>query len=138
MLQELFEKCLGEVDGNKFRATIRFLVQAKKLDPNVSLVDCMEVAGFTDKDEKKSANLAQSFRTNVFNPLRDHLVKVKFGIADTAPVFGRTNKGEGRSEENKKIREQILAMLPSSPKTRTTNAPAEKDMSFIDDLIEAE
>ena len=135
MLQELFEKCLAEVDGNKTRASIRFLVSAKKAKPDVTLAECMEVAGFTDPDEKKASNLAQSFRSTVFNPLRDHLAKLKFGINDTSPIFGR---GDGRTEENKKIRGQILSMLPSMTRSRTAAQAKPKDFSFVDDLLTEE
>lgn len=135
MLQELFEKCLQEVDGNKTRASIRFLVAAKKAKPDVTLSECMEVAGFTDPDEKKAANLAQSFRSTVFNPLRDHLAKVKFGVNDTTPIFGR---GDGRTEENKKIRGQILGLLPAMTRSRVATQATSKDLSFVDDLLTTE
>ena len=72
-LQEIFEKCVADVDGDKVRGTQRFLIAAKKEDPEVTVSTCMEIAGFTDEDEKRATNLAQSFRSNIFNPLRDHL-----------------------------------------------------------------
>ena len=81
-LQEIFEKCVADVDGDKVRGTQRFLIAAKKEDPEVTVSTCMEIAGFTDEDEKRATNLAQSFRSNIFNPLRDHLAKAKFGVPD--------------------------------------------------------
>lgn len=135
MLQEIFEKCIADVDGDKVRGTQRFLIAAKKSKPDVTVTECMEVAGFTDADEKKANNLAQSFRSNVFNPLRDHLAKIKFGVHDPEKIFGRT--GVEKSKEDASLRKEILDLLPLRTRAKGAGRVAKpKSMDHLADLIE--
>lgn len=136
MLQEIFEKCVADVNGDKFRGTQRFLIAAKKSQPDVTITECMEVAGFTDPDEKKAINLAQSFRSNVFNPLRDHLAKVKFGVDDPEKIFGRT--GVEKTKEEGNLRKEILDLLPLRTRAKGAGRVAKpKNMDYLNDLIDA-
>lgn len=132
-LNELFAQCVADVAGDKTRGAKRFLISAKKQDPNVTMTDCMKVCGFSDEDPKKASNLAQTFRTRILNPLRDHLAKVKFDIDDTSNIFGRT--GVKRTDEQSKIRKELLAYLPALTRTRVAAGGVDDDMSYIDDLI---
>ena len=135
MLQEIFEKCVADVNGDKFRGTQRFLIAAKKEDPNVTIDECMKIAGFTDEDEKKASNLAQSFRTNIFNPLRDHLAKIKFGVDNPDKIFGRT--GVEKSKEEANLRKEILNLLPSKTRAKGAGRVAQpKNMDHLADLID--
>lgn len=129
-LIQLFNTCCEETEGNKVRGAQRFLIRAKKVDPNVTLTECMDATGFSDPDEKKASNLAQTFRSKIFNPLRDHIAKVRFQISDVTPIFGRT--GVDRTPEQKKIREEILSILP---KITRGPSPQRGDMSYLNDLI---
>ena len=137
-LRELFNKCVADVPGNdetkKIRGAKRFLISAKKENPKVTMGECMEICGFSDADPKKAANLAQTFRTKVLNPLRDHLALVRFQIKDTNPIFGRT--GVKRTDEQSKARKEILSYLPALTRNRVAVAAgADDDMSYLDDLI---
>lgn len=132
-LKELFETCVADVAGDKTRGAKRFLISAKKQDPSVTMTDCMKACGFSDEDPKKASNLAQTFRTRILNPLRDHLAKVKFNIDDTSNIFGRT--GVKRTDEQAKIRKELLAYLPSLTRTRVAAGGMNDDMSYLDDLI---
>lgn len=132
-LTELFEKCVADAGNDKTRGAKRFLISARKQDPNVTMDQCMEACGFSNEDPKKAANLAQTFRSKILNPLRDHLAKVKFQIEDTNPIFGRT--GVKRTDEQLKIRKALLAYLPTLTRTRVTAGGVDEDMSYLDDLI---
>lgn len=135
MLQEIFDKCIADVNGDKVRGTQRFLIAAKKEDPKVTITECMDIAGFTSDDEKKAINLAQSFRTNIFNPLRDHIAKIKFGVNDPEKIFGRT--GLERSKEDAELRTNILALLPVRTRAKSAGRVAvPKNMDHLIDLFE--
>ena len=131
-LKELFETCVADA-GDKTRGTKIFLISARKKDPNVTMDQCMKAAGFSSEDPKKAANLAQTFRSKILNPLRDHLAKVKFQIEDTSPIFGRT--GVQRTEEQLKIRKAVLAYLPALTRTQVASTGPDSDMSYLDYLI---
>lgn len=135
MLQEIFEKCIADVNGDKIRGTQRFLVAAKKENPKVTIEDCMDIAGFTSDDEKKATNLAQSFRTNIFNPLRDHIAKIKFGVDKPEKIFGRT--GEEKTKEDVELRSSILALLPVRTRAKGAGrvAAGPKNMDHLADLV---
>lgn len=132
-LNELFEKCVAEAGGDKTKGAKRFLISARRKDPTVTMDKCMEAAGFSDADPKKAANLAQTFRTRILNPLRNHLAKVKFQIEDTSPIFGRT--GVKRTKEQTEIRKALLSYLPALTRTRVAAGAVDDDMSYLDDLI---
>lgn len=129
-LQKMFERCLEEVGGNKTRAMQRFIIAAKKEKPDVTMQECMAITGHTSEDEKKAINLAQNFRTTVFNPIRDHVAKVRFNVQDPNTIFGRT--GQKRSKDQIEIRRQILSQFPAMSKTTTATA----SMDHIADLLE--
>lgn len=129
-LQKMFERCLTEVGGNKTRAMQRFIIAAKKEKPDVTMQECMAITGHTSEDEKKAINLAQNFRTTVFNPIRDHVAKVRFQVADPNEIFGRT--GKKRSKEQIELRRQILSQFPALTKT----AAGTGDMDHIADLMD--
>jgi hypothetical protein len=118
--------------GHKTRGARRFLIAAKKAKPDVTMQECMEIAGFTDPDEKKNTNLAQSFRSKIFNPIRDHVALVKFNVSDVEPIFGRT--GIKRTKEQLELRKKILDWFPAITRER---AAREDKMDYIDDLINA-
>lgn len=135
-LNQLFNQCvekLGKNDG-----TMRFLLEAKKSNPKVTMAECMAIAGYKsskegEEGEKENNNLGQSFRLNVLNPLRNYLTEKKFNItpAEIAELWGQSSEEE-RSSEQQARREAILEMLPV--RSRTTK-PRSKDMSFLSDLI---
>lgn len=131
-LQKMFERCLQEVGGNRTRAMQRFLIAAKKEKPDVTMQECMAITGHTSEDEKKAINLAQKFRTTVFNPIRDHIAKVKFNVADPNQIFGRSGDGKKRSKEQIALRRQILGQFPAMTKTSAAGG----SMDHIADLIE--
>lgn len=133
-LQEIFNKCVADVNGDKLRGTQRFLIAAKKEVPTVTLAECMEVAGFTSDDEKKALNLAQNFRSNIFNPLRDHLAKIKFGVDNPEKIFGRT--GVEKSKEDINLRQNILNLLPARTRAKGAGRTAVvKNMDHLADLV---
>lgn len=131
-LQEMFERCLTEVGGNKTRAMQRFLIAAKKAKSDVTMQECMAITGHTSEDEKRAINLAQSFRTTVFNPIRDHIAKVKFNVADPSQIFGRSGNGQKRSKDQIALRRKILDQFPAMTKSSTTGG----SMDHIADLID--
>lgn len=133
-LQEIFDKCVADVNGDRTRGTQRFLIAAKKEIPTVTIEECMNVAGFTSNDEKKALNLAQSFRSNIFNPLRDHLAKVKFGVDNPEKIFGRT--GVEKSKEDADLRKNILDLLPVRTRAKGAGRVATvKNMDHLADLV---
>jgi len=129
-LQELFEQCVAECNGNKIDGTKKFLIVAKKTVPDIKMNDCMEIAGFTSKNEKESINLAQKFRMNILNPTRNYITKKLFSMTDSEieNLWGRTE--QEKTEDQRAKQEAVKAKLPA--RTRTTSS---KTMSFLDDLI---
>lgn len=133
-LQEIFDNCVADVNGDRTRGTQRFLIAAKKEIPTVTIAECMDVAGFTSDDEKKALNLAQSFRTNIFNPLRDHLAKIKFGVDNPEKIFGRT--GVEKTKEDMDLRQNILNLLPARTRAKGAGRVATtKNMDHLADLV---
>ena len=135
-LNQLFTQCIEKLGKND--GTMRFLLEAKKSNPKVTMAECMAIAGFKsskegEEGEKENNNLAQSFRMNVLNPLRNYLTEKKFNISkeEIAELWGQSSEEE-RSAEQQARREAILEMLPA--RTRTAK-PRSKDMSFLSDLI---
>lgn len=135
-LQELFNNCVQEL--GKRDGTMRFLLAAKKNNPKVTMQECMAIAGYKsskegEEAEKENNNLAQSFRMNILNPLRNYLTEKKFNISkeEIDELWGQSSEEE-RSEEQQKRRETILEMLPVRSRT---SKPRSKDMSFLSDLI---
>lgn len=135
-LQELFNNCVAELGQND--GTMRFLLAAKKSNPKVTMQECMAIAGYkSQKDgeegERENNNLAQNFRMNILNPLRNYLTATKFKITQSEinELWGKGSE-EDRSEDQIAKREAIMAMLPL--RSRTTKA-RQKDMSFLSDFL---
>jgi len=135
MLQELFVKCVSETNGNKTRGAQRFLVAAKAAKPDVTIVECMEITGHTDKDSKKAVNFSQNFRNTIFNPTRDFIAAKKFNVMNTEEIFGRS--GVARTPEQIELREKILAFLPSRTRSDagTSGNSVTKMESYLGDLL---
>jgi hypothetical protein len=133
-LSELFVHCVEKLGKDK--GTMRFLLEAKKTNPKVTMAECMAIAGYKsskegEDGEKENNNLAQSFRLNILNPVRNYLTEQKFKItkSEIDELWGQSSE-ETRSEDQQKKRDAILEMLPA--RSRTTKS---KDMSFLSDLI---
>ena len=122
-LQELFQACLTENNGNNVRAAQQFIVKAKKENPDVKMNDCMITAGFNEKTK-------QNFRNNVVIPVRNRIAKIKFNLSEDTiqRLFGRSQ--EDLTDEEKNTKKNIQELLPG--RTRTTAA---KNMDHIDSLL---
>lgn len=156
MLKELFEKCRTEV-AKETGALQRFVIAAKKENPDVTMNEVKEIAGFTfsedqlegefeDEEEKakallnKQSNLNQKWRNSVIAPLQEFLVKQvsenpdKFELEDvptgltTEQVFGKK-----ATEEGKKIKDTLNKKY--FPRTTRTRAEAVTDFTHLDDLV---
>lgn len=121
-LQELFELCTAENNGNKLRAAQQFIVRARQEIPNVKMSECMTVAGFNKETE-------QNFRNSVVIPTRDRIAKIKFNLDKAAVkrLFGRTELTEQESAQ----KTEIASLLPL--RSRTVQ---EKAMPHIDQFIQ--
>lgn len=124
-MQELFNKCLADTNQNKVRAARRFLVSAKKENPKITMKECMAICGYTHEDPKKAASLAQTFRSAIVNPTREHLAKIKYQMEDGSMLFKR---GIQLSEADKQKKKEIESMLPS--RNRKSD-----DMSYLKDIV---
>lgn len=131
-LTEIFESCVADMGDNN-TARMKFLLEAKKADPEVTLMDCRKVLGMHSEDEKQEANLRQKFSNNILNVVRgavcDKLLK-KAGLSNFThtDVFANGEK----PEELQKIKEEVLDLLPR--RTRQTQSK-NVDLSFVDSFI---
>jgi hypothetical protein len=123
-LQELFNQCLENNNGDKIKAAQQFIVKAKKENPSVKMNDCMAAAGYTKETE-------QNFRNSVLIPVRNRIGLIRFNLQenDMKKIFGRVKEANLTEDEvNKK--KAILSSLPV--RSRTTKP---KEMNHIDELI---
>lgn len=134
-LQELFEQCvesLGKTDG-----TMKFLLEAKKANPEVKMGECMQIAGFKsektgEEGEKENVNLAQKFRSHILKPVRTHITKAKFKLSSDEAEALWARSEDDKSEEQIAQQAAVLALLPARSRTTT---PRSKDLAFLNDSI---
>lgn len=115
-LEEIFNDCIQKVGKNN-RAIQRFVVEAKKADPTVTVGEVKEIAGFNindidgefeDDDVKQDAllkkqnSLNQQWRNNIMEPIKTALLKAKYPDKTVPEIWGRE-----ATDEAKEIREQL-------------------------------
>lgn len=88
---------------------IKFVFEVGK-NKIANLLECRKFLGYYSDDEKEDIAEAQTFRNKVLHPLRDHLTRriLSLSKADAEKLWARDSK----SEDDKKNKEKILAMLP--------------------------
>jgi hypothetical protein len=98
-LQELFNQCLENNNGDKTKAAQQFIIKAKKENPSVKMNECMAIAGYDKKNE-------QNFRNNIVIPVRNRIANIKFNIDSNTikKIFGRSQKELTDEEKNTKKR----------------------------------
>lgn len=123
-LQNLFDQCVQNNNGDKVKAARQFIIKAKKEDPSVKMNDCMIAAGYDKKTE-------QNFRNNVVIPTRNRIGIIKFNLSanDMKKLFGRV-KDANLTEDEVNKKKEILNMLPA--RSRVT---AQEEMNYLDEII---
>ncbi len=122
-LQELFDECVKDNNGDRIKGTQQFIVRAKKVKPEVKMSECIKIAGFDNKKDEAA------FRNNVVIPTRNRIGLVKFQLnaEEIKSLFGRTEL----TDEQKEQKKQILSLLPARSRVTSTKA-----MDHIDNFIE--
>jgi hypothetical protein len=122
-LQELFEQCLENNNGDKTKAAQQFIIKAKKENPSVKMSECMAIAGYDKKTE-------QNFRNNIVIPVRNRIANIKFNVSEDSikRLFGRSQ--EALTDEEKNTKKSIQDLLPARSRASST-----KKMDHIDELI---
>lgn len=122
-LQELFDQCLENNNGDKIKAAQQFIVKAKREDPSVKMTECMAIAGYDKKTE-------QNFRNNIIIPVRDRIANIKFnvGAEQIKKLFGRSQAA--LTDEEKNTKKSIQDFLPARSRISSI-----KKMDHIDQLI---
>lgn len=122
-MHEVYNECsenLGELESK-----MKFLVEIKKENPEVTLLDARKFLGYYNEDKKKDVTLASKFNSEVFHPLRNFISKQLLNLQDSEveSMWGRS-----ASEELKAMRSKVNEYLPK--RTRTTTQKV-LDMSFL-------
>lgn len=122
-LQELFNQCLENNNGDKIKAAQQFIIKAKKENPSVKMNECMTIAGYDKKTE-------QNFRNNVIIPVRNRIANIKFNVSvdNIKRLFGRSQ--EALTDEEKNTKKRIQDFLPTRSRISSI-----KKMDHIDQLI---
>lgn len=129
-LTEIYRNCQAMAELSTHEQEVAFLVRAKKENPNVTLDECMQVAGYKSGDQKEQNNLKQKFRNNVLLPLKIYLGKKLFNLTHEQSESIWTHKP--LVDNHEEIKAAINSKLPSS---KRTSAPKEKNFAFLNDLI---
>lgn len=118
-LQNQIEELVNAIDKafgqSKQSLRCMFLIEAKKINPEISINDCRKHLGFYSEDEQEDLRLQSSFRNDIFNPTRDFLTKSIYNIStgECEEIWGRS-----ASDQNKAKRERVLEMLPMQKRNR--------------------
>lgn len=114
-IEQLVE-AINNADGHQ-KHTLRcmFLIDVKKINNDLTLLDCRKLLGFYSDDEEQDARLQISFRNDIFNPTRNFITKNIFNIGND-----ECNKIWERSapDELKSKRQVVLDQLPQSKRNK--------------------
>lgn len=116
--EEVYEQCKESVD-NELAAQTKFVVEIKKVDKDVSLIDVRKFLGFYDEDPKKDAAESQKFRNKILHPVRNHITKMILNSTgdetDVDIVWSRDS-----AESFKDLREKVNNYLPRLTRQRAS------------------
>lgn len=114
-INELVESINNSEGQEKHTLRCMFLIDAKKINPNITLLDCRKLLGFWSSNEQEDARLQASFRNDIFNPTRNFLTKniLSIGSDECERIWERS-----ATEELKLKRQPILDQLPHATRNR--------------------
>lgn len=114
-IQELVEAINNASHQEKHKLRCMFLIDAKKLNPNITVLECRKLLGFFSENEEEDTRLQASFRNDIFNPTRNFITKNIFGINsdECNKIWERS-----ASDDVKEKRAAVLNNLPQSTRNR--------------------
>lgn len=114
-IQELVEAINNASHQDKNTLRCMFLIDAKKINPSITILDCRKLLGFFSENEEDDTKLQASFRNDIFNPTRNFITKNIYDINND-----ECNKIWERSASSdvKEKRAAVLNHLPESTRNR--------------------
>lgn len=133
-LSEVFDECVDKCGDDQLKAERRFIVEAKKNNTNVSMIEVRKHLGYWDSDQKKDAVLSNKFSAQVFHPVRNYITSKMFNMTsnEAAALWKNAQKGTDLPEETVKQRNKVKEKLPKA--TRESRSKESMDLSEIIDL----
>lgn len=105
-LEEVYESCAND---NPFAQKMKFVIEAKRNNPDVTLKEVRTFLGYCDTDKVKDGSLSQKFRTEIFFPVRNYVTKAVLKIDDSevTKLWARGETDETVSAKRQKVNEKL-------------------------------
>jgi hypothetical protein len=114
-LEEVYESCVNE---NPLARKMKFVIEAKRNNPDVTLKEVRSFLGYCDADKVKDGSLSQKFRTEIFFPVRNYVTKAVLKVDDSeaARLWARGETDEEVSAKRQKVNEKLPRATRESSK----------------------